>query len=58
MSIKKIMRQLPPFQNVVANGIATGQVPPGRTIERIVFKLGGTAFTKAMLTLLNLKANG
>ena len=58
MSIKKIMRQLPPFQNVVATGVATGQVTPGRTIERIVFKLGGTAFTKAMLTLLKLKANG
>lgn len=58
MSINKIMRVLPPLQNVVATGVATGQVTPGRTIERIVFNLGGTAFTKAMLTLLKLKANG
>ncbi|MCK9991400.1 MAG: hypothetical protein RugAbin2_02414 [Rugosibacter sp.] len=58
MSIKKIMRQLPPLQNVVANGTATGQVTPGRTIERIILRLGGTTFTKAMLTLIKLKANG
>jgi len=38
--------------------LATANVTPGRTIERIIFKLGGTAFTKAMMTLIKVKANG
>jgi hypothetical protein len=33
-------------------------VTPGRTIHRIILKLGGTSLTKAMLTLIKVKANG
>lgn len=47
-----------PFSNVVAAGVATCSITPGRTIEKIGLALGGTAFTKAMITLLQLKANG
>ena len=58
MSVGKLMRPGLPFSNVVASGVATAQITPGRTIERIVLQLGGTTFTKAMLTLIKLKANG
>lgn len=57
MSVGKLLRKGLPFSNVVATGVATASITPGRTIERIVLKLGGT-FTKAMLTLVELKANG
>jgi hypothetical protein len=58
MSVGKVFRKGLPFSNVVAAGVATANITPGRTIERIVLELGGTAFTKAMLTLVELKANG
>ena len=58
MSVGKLIRQMLPFANVVATGTATASVTPGRTIERIVLQLGGTSLTKAMLTLIKLKANG
>lgn len=58
MAIAKLTRNGLPFSNVVANGTATANVSPGRTIEKIVLKLGGTAFTKAMITALKVKANG
>lgn len=58
MSVGKLLRLGLPFSNVVANGVATAQVTPGRTIHRIILKLGGTTFTKAMISLLKVKANG
>lgn len=58
MSIRKLLRASLPFANVIATGIATASITPGRTIERIVLALGGGAFTKAMITLVQLKANG
>lgn len=49
-----------PFNNVVASGVANVDLNPllGTTLECINLSLGGTAFTKAMATLLQLKANG
>lgn len=58
MSVGKIIRDGLPFANVVATGVATANVTPGRTIEKITLKLGGTTFTKAMITRLVVKANG
>ena len=52
--------QLTPFQNVVASGIAQCDLRNllGYTINRLTLRLGGGALTKAMLTLIQLKANG
>ncbi|HYD63321.1 MAG TPA: major capsid protein P2 [Noviherbaspirillum sp.] len=47
-----------PFFNVVATGVATLALPLGMTYERIILALGGTAFTKAMITDLKVKLNG
>jgi len=47
-----------PFFNVAANGVASLTLPLGMTYERIIFVLGGTAFTKAMITDLKVKING
>lgn len=58
MSVGKVFRKGLPFSNVVASGVATANITPGRTIERVILQLGGTSFTKAMLTLVELKANG
>lgn len=51
--------QLQPFQNVVATGIASVDLRNllGYCIQRMTLRLGGT-FTKAMITGLQLKANG
>ena len=57
-SVGKIVRKNADFQNVVASGTATANFVPGRTIERIVLELGGTSFTKAMISLIKFKANG
>lgn len=57
MSVGKLQRYGLPFANVVATGTATNNVTPGRTLEMLQLKLGGT-FTKAMITLFKLKANG
>jgi hypothetical protein len=57
MTVGKIVRYGLPYSNVVATGTATNQVTPGRTLETLQLKLGGT-FTKAMVTLLKMKANG
>lgn len=48
------------FTNVVANGMATCDLRNllGNTIDRIVLKLGGTTFTKAMMTGIRIKVNG
>lgn len=58
MSVGKLIRYGLPFSNVVATGTATNQVTPGRTLEKLTLKLGGTSLTKAMITSLKLKANG
>lgn len=58
MSVGKLTRYGLPFANVVAAGVATANIVPGRTLEQITLKLGGTALTKAMITLYKLKANG
>jgi len=52
--------QLQPFTNVVSSGIALCDLRNlfGYGIERITFNLGGGAFTKSMITGLQLKANG
>lgn len=51
---------LSPFTNVVASGVAICDFRNlfGYAIERIVLQLGGGAFTKAMMTGIQLKANG
>jgi len=53
------LRQLNPINNVVASGIANCDLNPllGTTLECLNLTLGGT-FTKAMITLIQLKANG
>lgn len=58
MSVGKLHRYGLPFSNVVASGTATNQVTPGRTLENLRLKLGGTSLTKAMLSQIKLKANG
>jgi len=54
MNVKKPL----PFFNVAADGLAVLNIEPGETVQRIVLALGGTAFTKAMITLIRLKLNG
>jgi hypothetical protein len=58
MSVGTLRRYGLPFSNVVAAGTATNNITPGRTLENLKLKLGGTALTKAMLTLIKIKANG
>jgi len=58
MSVGKLTREGLPFSNVVATGTATNNITPGRTLENLKLKLGGTALTKAMLTAIKIKANG
>ncbi len=55
-----MFRKCMPFSNVVATGMATADLRSllGNTVNRIVLKLGGTTFTKAMITGLRVKANG
>lgn len=57
MSVGKLTRYGLPFSNVVPNGTATNQITPGRTLENLRLKLGGT-FTKAMISAVKVKANG
>lgn len=58
MSVGFLTRYGNPFSNVVATGVATAPITPGRTVETIRLALGGTALTKAMLTNIKIKANG
>lgn len=54
------LKQLTPFNNVVATGTATLDVLAnigGKVINRIILTLGGTALTKAMLTTVQMKAS-
>lgn len=55
-----IIKKLLPFTNVVASGLATVDLRNlfGYAIDRLHLQLGGTALTKAMLTVVQLKANG
>lgn len=50
---------LDPFQNVVASGVAIADMNKllGSVLEKLTLTLGGT-FTKSMITLIQLKANG
>lgn len=58
MSVGRLTRYGLPFSNVVPSGTATNNVTPGRTLEQMQLKLGGTSLTKAMLSLIKIKANG
>ena len=58
MSVGKITRYGLPFANVVASGVATNNITPGRTLETFKLKLGGTSLNKAMLSSIKIKANG
>jgi len=54
------LKQLVPFNNVVATGVATMDVLGnigGKIVNRLILTLGGTALTKAMLTAIQLKAS-
>lgn len=57
MSVGKTERKGLPFSNVVATGQATSRITVGKTLNGIQLQLGGTTFTKAMLTMFRLKAN-
>jgi len=47
-----------PFQNVAASGVASVSLPVGMSYNRIFLQLGGTTFTKAMITNIKVKLNG
>ncbi|MGC1173126.1 major capsid protein P2 [Polaromonas sp.] len=51
---------LDPFQNVVATGVAICDMNKflGTVLEKIMLTLGGGSLTRAMITLIQLKANG
>lgn len=53
------LRKLHPFTNVVASGTATASLANllGLSVDRIVLQLGGTTFTKAMITGVRVLAN-
>lgn len=48
------------FQNVVGTGVMTCDLQSilGFTAERLILQLGGTSFTKSMITGIQIKANG
>lgn len=54
----KLYRNGLPFSNVVPTGTATNNITPGRTVEAVRLRLGGTTFTKAMIKKIKVKANG
>lgn len=56
----QFVRRLEPFQNVVATGraVLNSKLVLGNVVQGIVLVLGGTAFTKAMITALRVKLNG
>lgn len=49
----------PPFSNVAATGLATVKLDNliGYTVDRVILELGGTTFTKAMITSIRMLAN-
>jgi hypothetical protein len=56
----RFIRHLEPWVNVVATGraVLNSSLVLGNIIERIYLTLGGTTFTKAMITALRVKLNG
>lgn len=56
----RFIRHLEPWVNVVATGraVLNSNLVLGNIIERVYLVLGGTAFTKAMITALRVKLNG
>lgn len=57
MSVGQTERNALPFANVVGTGAASGVITPGRTLANLQLQLGGTAFTKADITLFKMLAN-
>lgn len=57
MSIARIERYGLPFSNVAANNPSTANVSPGKTLETVRLALGGTSFTKAMISNYKMRAN-
>lgn len=55
----QFLRQLEPFQNVVATGraVCSSKLVLGNVVERVILELGGT-FTKAMITAVRVRLNG
>jgi hypothetical protein len=47
-----------PFTNVVASGVASVSLPVGMSYNRIILALGGTSFTKSMITDIKVRVNG
>lgn len=47
-----------PFTNVVASGVASVSLPVGMSYNRILLQLGGTSFTKSMITDIKVRLNG
>jgi Viral coat protein P2 N-terminal domain len=47
-----------PFTNVVGTGTATVNLPVGMSYNKIILALGGTTFTKSMITGIRVKLNG
>jgi len=56
----QFIRHLEPFQNVQANGraVLSSKLVLGNLIERIYLVLGGTTFTKALITAIRVRLNG
>jgi hypothetical protein len=47
-----------PFTNVVASGVASVSLPVGMSYNRVILVLGGTTFTKSMITSIKVRLNG
>lgn len=47
-----------PFANVNASGVASVSLPVGMSYNRIILQLGGTSFTKSMITNIKVRVNG
>lgn len=56
----QFLRQLEPFNNVVATGraVCSTKLVLGNVVERIVLELGGTTFTKSLITAIRVRLNG
>jgi hypothetical protein len=56
----RFIRHLEPWVNVVASGraVLNSTLVLGNIIERVYLVLGGTSFTKSMITALRVKLNG
>jgi hypothetical protein len=53
-----IIQKILPFNNVAANSTASVELSKGMTYNRIILKLGGTTFTKALIDNIKCKLNG